>query len=270
MERDFINIEIPSDRESLFAELKEKFNPEGSKLRTYQLSLLNILIEFDKYARENNITYSLAYGTALGAIRHKGFIPWDDDIDIMMTRSEWNHFETIIKNNPQLTNKLSVRFRLKPEIIMEKVGIMDLFILDVPPNGKFKRYFKRMRISLLQWLYRCRIYFEAWRAGLKPHLKPWQILMPIALMRKTNSWEKSWNRAINSMKNTNSVEYCDYTAAVRDIHRIFPQSAFNGHVEVEFEGHKFPIIKGYDEFLTCAYGNYMNMPQSKHNHDRVN
>ena len=102
MEREFINIEIPNERELLFAELKAQFNPEGSKLRTYQLSLLNILIEFDKYARENNITYSLAYGTALGAIRHKGFIPWDEDLDIMMPRRDYEEF---IKKAPEMLGK---------------------------------------------------------------------------------------------------------------------------------------------------------------------
>ena len=55
--------------------------------------LLKTLIRFNEFCEKNDIKYSLAYGTALGAIRHKGFIPWDDDIDVLMMRSEYNKFE---------------------------------------------------------------------------------------------------------------------------------------------------------------------------------
>ena len=54
--------------------------------------MIKILISIDKCCRENNIKYSLCWGTMIGAIRHQGFIPWDDDIDIMMPRDEYNRF----------------------------------------------------------------------------------------------------------------------------------------------------------------------------------
>ena len=63
-------------------ELRSLYNPDGSRLRTIQLNLLDILIEFDRICRNNEIPYWLDSGTLIGAARHGGFIPWDDDLDV--------------------------------------------------------------------------------------------------------------------------------------------------------------------------------------------
>lgn len=71
-------------------------------LREIQKRLLIILIDFSKYCEEHNLKYSLAGGTVLGAIRHKGFIPWDDDIDVFMPRPDYDRFHRLIKDEPLL------------------------------------------------------------------------------------------------------------------------------------------------------------------------
>lgn len=75
-------------------ELKD-YNPEGSVLRKSQLAALDILIEFDRICRKNNLTYMLEFGTLLGAVRHGGFIPWDDDIDVSMPPADYLKFQDI-------------------------------------------------------------------------------------------------------------------------------------------------------------------------------
>lgn len=79
-------------------DLRAKYNPEGSDLRNAQLRMLEILKYIDKVCRDNNLTYWLSSGTLLGAVRHQGFIPWDDDLDIEMPMSDYRKFKDILKN----------------------------------------------------------------------------------------------------------------------------------------------------------------------------
>ena len=70
-------------------ELRKRFNPDGSMLRRQQMRMLEILLEVDKICKRHNIPYWLSSGTLIGAIRHDGFIPWDDDLDIEMMRKDY-------------------------------------------------------------------------------------------------------------------------------------------------------------------------------------
>ena len=70
-------------------ELRQRYNPEGSLLRRHQLRMLEILKEIDRICQKHRIDYWLSSGTLLGAVRHGGFIPWDDDLDIEMERKDY-------------------------------------------------------------------------------------------------------------------------------------------------------------------------------------
>ncbi|MBO1914255.1 LicD family protein, partial [Microvirga sp. 3-52] len=73
------------------------FEMTDENLRLLQLKCLDILLEIDKVCKQNNIDYSLVGGSAIGAVVHKGFIPWDDDIDIVMNRTNFERFKSLSK-----------------------------------------------------------------------------------------------------------------------------------------------------------------------------
>ena len=87
-------------------ELKAKYNPEGSILRKAQLRMLEMLVWLDKLCKEQGIEYCLEGGNVLGAIRHNGFIPWDDDVDIIMRRGEYKKLCDYLLKHPHPQFKL--------------------------------------------------------------------------------------------------------------------------------------------------------------------
>ena len=85
--------------DTLQNELRERYNPDGSILRKQQLRMLEMLQYIDFVCKKHNIRYWLCSGTLLGAVRHGGFIPWDDDVDIEMLREDYKRLVRILKKD---------------------------------------------------------------------------------------------------------------------------------------------------------------------------
>ncbi|MBD5307789.1 MAG: LicD family protein [Bacteroides sp.] len=98
--------------------LRRLFNPDGSPLRQVQMRLLDILLEVDAVCRRNSISYWIGSGTLLGAVRHGGFIPWDDDIDIEMTIDDYRRFLSIAPD------------QLPPHLCLQNSATDPMFLLS--------------------------------------------------------------------------------------------------------------------------------------------
>lgn len=229
---------------------------------------LGILIDIDAFCRRNNINYSIAYGTLIGAIRHKGFIPWDDDIDIIMRRDEYERFMKLYHSNDyELVEEKDVPNHLHSRVSdpsthlvfsrsmrankIYKAGLwVDVFPIDKVPEDivRYKKIKKKVRrLFLLQCV---------------GEVKGYNIIHNIAhffLKPFVNFFMKLSQKEIIKYNNTNSSS----VAALSLWHTNFPPfpiTYLDDYVDVVFEGYTFKCIRNYDAFLRGIYGDYMQKP----------
>ena len=249
---------------------------------------LNMLIDFAKFCDDNNFTYYLSGGTLLGAIRHRGFIPWDDDIDIMMPREDYNKAIKTYKNdiykidsireNPNSYNRYArinnIKTKLESNLrqhLKESVFI-DIFPIDGLAGSKFKQdvIFGIQQIliafhlsTILKYTISSRYEdreagFFAWRKYLRTFIK----FVMVATIGRTNPG--IWASILNKIASRYSFYNRDYVAIlVSGPHftkERMPKNIYKNKVKVEFEGYKFWAPDGYDYYLKSLYGNYMELP----------
>lgn len=246
-------------------ELRELYNPDGSPLRMHQLKMLEILKYVDKICKENDINYWLSSGTCLGAVRHNGFIPWDDDVDIEMMKEDFLKFEKIFKEtdlyilqtyrNDKYYSAPFDKVRNKNTTIYDSLyrykGVfIDILCIEYV-NRSLARftelYQKTFGIVIYNFMKANRsnkILFGISSLAFLLMKKSFFVFMPIF----------NWiNRFLpnKSLRHTFGAGWVDNIRIEDD---IFPLAKIN------FEGIELPIPGQYDRYLARLYGNYMNIP----------
>lgn len=251
-------------------ELKQRFSPIGSSLYKHQKRLLDILVYIDKICRDNKITYWLSSGTALGAIRHGGFIPWDDDVDIEMTMKDYKKFESIMlkdKNYLLQTRKTDpyysapyAKVRDKHSIIEEhpqdgnykmKGVYVDVFIIEKNPSRIVSAIYTRATWNLV---------LEGGKAvTIKDKLK-------YKIKKSIIYFTRDIFRLLFLIIPTKKYRHTlggGFHLNIRNLEDIIPVS------EMMFEGHMFCIPKNYNNYLKAMYGDYMKLPDLSKIHPHI-
>lgn len=254
--------------------MKEKEITKPLSLQEIHKVLLEILVSIDKCCRENNIEYSLSYGTLLGAVRHKGFIPWDDDIDLMMTRDNLNRFISHYKDNKyvlisndtkdwgwqyvSICDKTTiVKYEYSYENATEHGLWVSIFPFDNMPEHEKQWKCQKSKINF--WFSACKLKRSKWvhtgflRNVVKLIMR--LLLSPFPLVYLAKKQEKY----MTIFNNDNTKNMFQLVL----LYHIYPVTLMQSFVDLEFEGINFMAIEEYDLFLRQEYGDYMTMPSKE-------
>lgn len=239
-------------------------------LQKLHSTLLEMLIELDRVCRENNIHYFLDSGSALGAVRHGGFIPWDDDVDIGMLRDDYDRFLQIApksldskyflqtRDNDKYYNKLHAKLRKNNTVYLEsaydnKLMHCGIFI-DIFPFDKIPKTCSGFWIWLNQSFQRMFVYKFIDDGEPRNRFKLW--ISNIIIGKNPT---KRFDKLCKIFSNTNAKGLISYNYFFKE-HYVFCKNDFSQFIEVNFEGGKFLLMNGFDNYLRKMYGNYMQLP----------
>lgn len=241
-----------------------------------------MLKRFAKVCEENNLRYFLCGGTLLGAIRHKGFIPWDDDIDILMPRPDYIKFQELSKNNilgdelkvcssylGNLNDPFCKIFNINT--IMEKEYVndewdrhiwIDIFPMDGLPNNELKVKFIYKKVSIARALIRTikvkdEVKNKVSTSKIKYILKV--ITKPILSVIGT----KPMVKYIDSLSQKYDFDKSMYVGGIAFGYGPQEKMVRSDYIvpeKVEFEGELFNAPGSWKEYLSNLYGDYMKLP----------
>ena len=241
-------------------QLRERFNPEDSMLRRQQLRMLDILLHIDKVCSEHDIKYWLSSGTLLGAVRHGGFIPWDDDLDVEMLRKDYDRFIEVFEDSEEfvLQTRKTDRYFLLPFAkvrdrysLLDEMGnnlnynykglFVDIFCLEESPRFAYVGYGVAMHLILRLQRGNSGGFARA-VTTLNKRLFYGSVSLLSPVLR------------LLPHKQLNHIYGCGPRWRCRYIDNILPLSS------VVFEGHTFPAPRDTDAYLRHMFGDYGVLP----------
>lgn len=226
-----------------------------------QNELLELMKIFHEFCIQNGIMYSLFGGSGLGAVRHDGFIPWDDDLDICVDRKNYRkllaRFRTCegLSMHQNLWIKRIQKIGAKP--IRGYVPTLDIFVIDNAPDNKIQFQVKVLLLSVLQGMLKKTRNYSRFAFHYRVFLFVTYLLgklFPTALVHR---WYTKVSQ-IGSGKLTKYMHCCNDAYAC--IRIKYKRETFKNLQLHKFEDAEFYIPEDYDDYLTARYGDYMRLP----------
>ncbi len=262
-------------------------------LRKVQLTLLEIAKEFKRVCNELNISYFLDSGTLLGAVRHKGFIPWDDDLDVGMLRNDYGFFlanaNKVLSSDFELQSWYSdknygfpfAKIRMKDTLYIEqgaqlskaKQGFyIDIFPYDVYPLKRGQRFFQGFAYDFYRRAIAVKTGYRQWEhaKGAQRFLRRvgYLPIQAYALLHTKSAMISKYERKCTQYNSMQTGLLYEQAGASNYGGWVIPNECFETTIEIDFEGEKFSCPAGYDLYLRSAYGNYMELPPKEKRYNR--
>lgn len=231
-----------------------------------QKQLLLLLKEFHGFCVTNNIKYSLDWGSLLGAIRHKGFIPWDDDLDIMVDRENYEKIKRCIRNSDLMIDrdKLALwidRIRFRSGSKGEGYApTMDVFLVDNAPDGKWARKFRLLSLLCLQGMLKSNPNFK--RGGLFYRMATLTTYL-LGFLLPTSLKLRWYDRIMQGSNKRATKKKASYNTAFEDLPKLYDNDVIAQVTAVPFEDTEVYVTSTYHQCLVDKFGpDYMTPPSA--------
>ena len=241
---------------------------------------INTLITFAEFCEKNNLRYFLACGTLLGAVRHKGYIPWDDDIDVWLLRPDYDEFVRVFREkntNPEysiaipgdknakhsfikLYNNTTIKIEDGIKYKNDYLGVdIDIRPLDGSPKdyNTYKKWYKKLKFHHLLFFARISsLKYGSFIRKMKVFILKSICGTKKQILAKQDKLHKKYSFA--------NSEYIGAASCYFDSIKVrFKKEWFEEYILLDFEGKKFRAPKEYDKVLTAQYGDYMTLPPAE-------
>lgn len=249
------------------------------KYRKFQLLELEMLKELDRICKKYDLKYYLCGGTLLGAVRHGGFIPWDDDLDVYLPREDYDKLAKVVDG--ELDSRMFyqdwyiekgypynfAKFRMNgTKFVQNEIAqcqmhhgiFIDIFPLDNVPDDKAERVAHLKKITKLKTLLSVS-YMSLKKEGKLRSIPQCIFIILVKLFFSQQGIHKKLEKEIVKYNSTECENFAQKTG-MNAVKEVYPKKWFEKSVEVDFEDMKCPSPSYIDEYLTYFYGDYMTPP----------